>query len=149
MTQTEFSCCANPLALSEFFGLPPGINRTTGFIGVFPGDLSCLFDPETQRWFVVAWAQLNTPTGVPIQQSRLYLAVSETSDPTGDYFIYTLNTTRAHDPDQRRARVFPTSRTSRSITTGFTLASTNSTLTPTGTLMGLLMPPSSLSPKTT
>ena len=95
----------NPVALSEFFGLPPGINRTTGFNGVFPGDVSCLFDPETQRWFVVAWAQLNTATGVPIQQSRLYLAVSETSDPTGDYFVYTLNTTRAHDPDQGGPRV--------------------------------------------
>src|SRR5204862_432614 len=46
-----------PLALSEFFGLPPGINRTTGFHGVFPGDVSCLFDQETQRWFVIAWAQ--------------------------------------------------------------------------------------------
>jgi hypothetical protein len=40
---------AHPVALSEFFGLPPGINRTTGFNGVFPGDVSCLFDPETQR----------------------------------------------------------------------------------------------------
>src|SRR5256714_5950444 len=96
---------AHPVALSEFFGLPPGINRTTGFNGVFPGDVSCLFDPETQRWFVVAWAQLNTATGVPIQQSRLYLAVSETSDPTGDYFGYTLNTTLAHDPDQGGPRV--------------------------------------------
>jgi hypothetical protein len=57
----------NPVALSEFFGLPPAINRTTGFFGVFPGDVSCLFDPETQRWFVVAWAQLNgRPT--PIEQ---------------------------------------------------------------------------------
>ena len=94
-----------PLALTEFFGLPPSINRTTGFNGVFVGDVSCLFDTETQRWFVVAWAQLNTPSGVPIQQSRLYLAVSETSDPTGDYRVYTLNTTRAHDPDQGGPRV--------------------------------------------
>src|SRR5204863_8765641 len=37
---------AHPVALSEFFGLPPGINRTTGFNGVFPGDVSCLFDPR-------------------------------------------------------------------------------------------------------
>jgi hypothetical protein len=94
-----------PLALTEFFGLPPAINRTTGFRGVFVGDVSCLFDPETQRWFVVAWAQLNTAAGAPIQQSRLYLAVSETSDPTGDYFVYILNTTRAHDPDQGGPRV--------------------------------------------
>ncbi len=94
-----------PVALSEFFGLPPGINRTTGFFGVFPGDVSCLFDPETQRWFVVAWAQLNTATDVPLQQSRLYLAVSQTSDPTGAYLIYTLNTTLAKDPDQGGPRV--------------------------------------------
>jgi hypothetical protein len=94
-----------PLALSEFFGLPPGINRTTGFNGVFPGDPSCLFDPETQRWFVVAWAQLNTGTGAPLRQSRLYLAVSQTSDPTGTYSIYTLNTTLARDPDQGGPRV--------------------------------------------
>jgi hypothetical protein len=94
-----------PIALSEFFGLPPGINRTTGVFGVFPGDVSCLFDPETQRWFVVAWAQLNTATDVPLQQSRLYLAVSQTSDPTGAYLIYTLNTTLAKDPDQGGPRI--------------------------------------------
>ena len=94
-----------PVALSEFFGLPPGINRTTGFNGVFPGDPVALFDPETERWFVAAWAQLNTATGVGLQQSRLYLAVSQTSDPTGTYSIYTLNTTLAHDPDQGGPRI--------------------------------------------
>ena len=49
-----------PLALTELFGLPPEINRTTGEVNTSPGDPTCLFDPETQRWFVVAWAQLNT-----------------------------------------------------------------------------------------
>ena len=94
-----------PVALSEFFGLPAGINRTTGFRGVFPGDPVALFDPETQRWFLAAWSQLNTATGVPLQQSRLYLAVSQTSDPTGTYSIYTLNTTLAHDSDQAGPRI--------------------------------------------
>jgi hypothetical protein len=94
-----------PVALSEFFGLPPAINRTTNFFGVFPGDPVALFDPETQRWFVAAWAQLNTATGFPLQQSRLYLAVSQTSDPTGTYSIYTLNTTLARDPDQGGPRI--------------------------------------------
>jgi hypothetical protein len=94
-----------PVALSEFFGLPPGINRTTGVFGVFPVDPVALFDPETQRWFVAAWAQLNTTTGVPLRQSRLYLAVSETDDPTGDYFIYILNTTLANNPDKAGPRV--------------------------------------------
>src|SRR3989440_12241061 len=94
-----------PLALSEFFCLPPGINRTTGFNGVFPGDPVALYDREAGRWLVVAWAQLNTATGLPLQQSRLYLAVSQTSDPTGTYSIYTLNTTLAHDPDQGGPRI--------------------------------------------
>jgi hypothetical protein len=95
----------NPVALSEFFGLQPGINRTTGSFGVFPGDPVALFDPETERWFVAAWAQLNSATGLPLRQSRLYLAVSQTSDPIGDYSIYVLNTTLAHDPDQGGPRV--------------------------------------------
>ena len=94
-----------PLALSEFFGLPPGINRTTGFNGVFPGDPVALFDPETQRWFVAAWAQLNSSTGLPLRQSRLYLAVSQTSDPTGTYSIFVLDTTLAREPDQGGPRV--------------------------------------------
>ena len=94
-----------PLALSEFFGLPAALNRTTGVIGVIAGDPVALFDPETQRWFVAAWAQLNTNTGAPLRASRLYLAVSQTNDPTGDYFIYVLNTTQANNPDRGGPRV--------------------------------------------
>jgi hypothetical protein len=94
-----------PLALTEIFGLPEEFNRTTGVINTSVGDPSCLFDPETQRWFVVAWAQLNKPTGEPLRQSRLYLAVSQTSDPTGAYRTYTFNTTGAADVDQAGPRV--------------------------------------------
>src|SRR5205814_5961395 len=78
-----------PLALTEIFGLPEELNRTTGVVNTSVGDPSCLFDPETQRWFVMAWAQLNTTTGAPLRQSRLYLAVSQSSDPTGAYKTYT------------------------------------------------------------
>jgi hypothetical protein len=94
-----------PLALSEFFGLPAAINRNNGVFGVFPGDPVALFDPETQRWFVAAWAQLNSSGGLPLRQSRLYLAVSQTDDPTGDYFIYVLNTTLANNPDGGGPRI--------------------------------------------
>jgi hypothetical protein len=95
----------HPVALSQFFGLPAGIDRTTKVRGVFPGDVSATFDPETQRWFVIAFAQLNDKAGNPLLQSRLYIAVSQTSDPTGIYSIYTLNTTDSHDPDGFGARV--------------------------------------------
>jgi hypothetical protein len=94
-----------PLALTELFGLPPAIDRTTGEINTDPGDPSCLFDPETQRWFVVAWAQLNTRSGVPLRKSRLFLAVSQTSDPRENYSVYVFNTTDADDPDQQGPRV--------------------------------------------
>jgi hypothetical protein len=94
-----------PLALTEIFGLPEELNRTTGVINTSVGDPSCLFDPETQRWFVMAWAQLNTPSGAPLRQSRLYLAVSRSSDPTGAYKTYTFNTTGAADVDQGGPRV--------------------------------------------
>src|SRR6266536_1130503 len=93
------------LNIYDVNGLPPGINRNTGAQGVFPGDPSAAFDPETQRWFVIAWAQLNTSAGALLLQSRLYIAVSETSDPTGTYTIYTLNTTAASDPDGAGARI--------------------------------------------
>lgn len=86
-----------PLALTEFFGLPAAFNRTTGVFGVSPFDPVSLYDPETERWFVVAVAQLNKSDGTPLAQTRLYIAVSQTSDPTGAYTIYTLNTTRPPD----------------------------------------------------
>src|SRR5947207_296148 len=94
-----------PLALTEIFGLPEELNRTTGVVNTSVGDPSCLFDPETQRWFVMAWAQLNTTTGAPLRQSRLYLAVSQSSDPTGAYKTYTFNTTRPPVVDGAGPRV--------------------------------------------
>jgi hypothetical protein len=94
-----------PLALTELFGLPPELNRTTGEVNTSVGDPICLFDPETQRWFVVAWAQLNTRAGVPLRKSKLFLAVSQTSDPREAYSVYVFNTTGAADPDQQGPRV--------------------------------------------
>jgi hypothetical protein len=94
-----------PLALTEFFGLPPAVNRTTGAQAALPGDPVAQFDPDTSRWFVEAWAQLANSDGSPQRQSRIYLAVSQTSDPTGVYTIYILNTTDANDPDRAGPRV--------------------------------------------
>jgi hypothetical protein len=94
-----------PVALTELFGLPPAINRTTGEFGVFVGDPTCVFDPETQRWFVGAFAVLNTTAGAPLKQSRFYLAVSQSSDPRGSYATYTFDTTGAGDVDQQGPRL--------------------------------------------
>ena len=94
-----FQQLPRPLALTEFFNLPPSINRATGKFGVSLNDPVALFDPETERWFVLAFAQLNKADGTPRPQTRIYLGVSQTSDPRGAYTIYTLDTTDANDPD--------------------------------------------------
>ena len=95
-----------PLALSEFFGLPAAIDRTTGEFGVSVNDPVALYDTDTDRWFVAVFATLNDVAGAPLAKSRLYLAVSETSDPTGVFKIFTLNSTFIGDPDGAGAR-FP------------------------------------------
>ena len=99
----------HPVALSQFFGLPAAIDRTTTppTHGVAPVDVSATFDPETQRWSVIAWAQLNDKAGLGLTQSRLYLAVSQTSDPTGSYSVYTLDTTDPHDGRGPRVPDYP------------------------------------------
>lgn len=84
-----------PIATNQLFGLPPAINRATGVFGVTLTDPRVYFDPDTSRWFVVQWAQLNDPAGLRLDQPREYIAVSQTGDPTGSYFIYTIDTTHA------------------------------------------------------
>lgn len=101
-----FQLLPRPLTLNEFFGLPPAINRTTGERGVFLSDPVSLYDSDTNRWFVACFARLNEVTGAPLAKSRLYLAVSDTPDPTGVFKIFTLNSTFIGDPDGAGAR-FP------------------------------------------
>ena len=83
--------------LNSFYGYPPAINRTTGVRGQFVTDPSCLFDAQTQRFFVVALTldpQVNGPCqGVFSCVNHLDLAVSQTSDPTGGWNIYRIDVT--------------------------------------------------------
>lgn len=126
-----------PLALTEFFGLPAAIDRTTGAQGVFVGDVVSLFDTDTNRWFVLAWAQLNKSDGTPLRQSRIFLGVSKTSDPTGVFTIYTLDTTDASDPDGGGPRVpdFPHIGLDRH---GFFISVNEFAILPDGSLGGLI-----------
>jgi len=82
-----------PLALVQVFGLTAAFNRTTGVYGEDPGDPRIYFDQDSGHWFVVAWDQLVTTAGAPLNQSREHLAVSKTTDPTGAYFNYVVDTT--------------------------------------------------------
>src|SRR5438067_2039632 len=83
--------------LNSFYGYPPAINRSTGVRGQTVTDPSCLFDAQTQRFFVVALTldpQVPGPCqGVLSCVNHLDLAVSQTSDPTGGWNIYRINVT--------------------------------------------------------
>ncbi len=84
-----------PIASNQLFGLAPAINWTTGINGVFPTDMRVFYDAGTNRWFVLQRALDNDQFGNAINSSHLYLAVSQTADPTGTYNIYTMDTTNS------------------------------------------------------
>ena len=91
---------ALPVVLSsnEFFGLAPTIDRTTGVNGVYLTDMRVYYDQGISRWFVVQRSQDNDIYGSLLARSHLYIAVSTTSDPTGQYNIYVMDTTNATHP---------------------------------------------------
>jgi hypothetical protein len=80
--------------LNSFYGYAPAINRSTGVRGQFVTDPSCIFDAQTQRFFVVALTLETVPaTGAFTHVNHLDLAVSQTSDPTGGWNIYRIDVT--------------------------------------------------------
>lgn len=77
------------VALNEFYGFPPAINRTTGAFGPFTFDISCHFDPASNRWFHLAVdLEQDAVTGDYTGRNYLDLAVSTSGDPTGRWNIY-------------------------------------------------------------
>jgi hypothetical protein len=70
-----------PVSVNSFFGADPAVT--------FLSDPRCYYDIPTQRWFVSITNVLNFSTG----RSNLYLAVSQTSDPTGAFTVYSIDTT--------------------------------------------------------
>jgi hypothetical protein len=80
------------LSSNEVFGLAPAINQLTGAQGPFPTDMRVFFDNGMSRWFILQRAQDNDINGTSLPSSHLYLAVSQTSNPTGAYNIYVMDT---------------------------------------------------------
>jgi hypothetical protein len=80
--------------LNSFYGYPPAINRATGIRGQFVTDPSCLYDAQTQRFFVtVLTLEVVPTTGAFTTVNHIDIAVSATSNPTGAWNIYQLNVT--------------------------------------------------------
>ena len=84
---------ARVLSSNEVFGLPPAIIQATGAAGPFPTDMRVYYDTGIDRWFILQRAQDNDSGGNPLASSHLYMAVSQTGDPTGTYNDYTMDTT--------------------------------------------------------
>ena len=72
------------ISLSEFYGLPPTIDRTTGTFGPFVSDPKCYFDADTQRWFHTVLVISTDPTTGDLQApSFVYFAVSTSAEALG------------------------------------------------------------------
>jgi hypothetical protein len=82
---------SGPEALSQFWGLTPEIDRTTGIVGQFVSDPKCVYDRETQRWFVT---ELMQDTGT-VGSGRNFnlIGVSQSSDPRSGFLILAYDVT--------------------------------------------------------
>jgi hypothetical protein len=86
------------LSSNQLFGLAPAINRSNGVNGPYLTDMRVYYDQNITRWVVLERAQDNDASGTSLATSHLYIAVSKTADPTGDYNVYTMETTNGSHP---------------------------------------------------
>ncbi|MGI9170645.1 MAG: hypothetical protein ACR2FH_10830, partial [Caulobacteraceae bacterium] len=86
---------AAPVSMNRFFHLPSEFNRTTLEQGPFLSDPRAHYDYATGRFFVTEWATLNDVNGAPLNVSLQFVAVSQTSDPTAGWFVYSYETTNS------------------------------------------------------
>jgi hypothetical protein len=82
-------------ALNQFYQRSPGINRTTGVAGDFLSDPKCYFDPIGRR-FIQTVLEIDAPGNfngaAPFNRTHVLIAVSQTSDPTGTWNLFSLDT---------------------------------------------------------
>ena len=83
-------------ALNSFLGLPPQIVRSPPPVvfGPEPTDPRVFYDAPTQRFFLTALVfTQKSDTGALIPPVNIYIAVSQTNDPTGNWTILNLDVT--------------------------------------------------------
>jgi hypothetical protein len=80
--------------LNSFYGYAPAINRSTGVRAQFVTDPSCIYDAATQRFFVVVLTLETHPNGAFTTVNHLDIAVSQTSNPAGQWNIYRTDVTK-------------------------------------------------------
>jgi hypothetical protein len=94
---SESGAALTPIvSLNAFFGLPPAVNfaHNPPTYGPFLSDPRCYYDAQTGRWFVTALEIDENPyTGNFGYRSSELIAVSQNSDPTGNYGLFSFDTT--------------------------------------------------------
>lgn len=82
--------------ISQFYGLAPDITRSTPPVfGPFVSDPKCYYDRATQRWFAsILEIDVDPNTGAFGTHSAVLLAVSQTSDPSGLFTVFSIDTTK-------------------------------------------------------
>ena len=82
-------------ALNQFYNRSPAIDRTTGVTGDFLSDPKCYWDPVGQR-FIQTVLEIDAPGNfdgaAPFNRTHVLIAVSQTSDPTGTWNLYSFDT---------------------------------------------------------
>jgi hypothetical protein len=82
-------------ALNQFYQRSPAINRVTGVRGDSLSDPKCYYDPVGQR-FIQTILEVDAPgnfNGVaPFNRTHVLIAVSQTSDPTGAWNLFSIDT---------------------------------------------------------
>ncbi len=82
------------MALNQFFRLAPEIDRVYGRYGDFTSDPKCLYDSQTNRFYLtVLQADVNKETGDFTGPTSVLIAVTKTGDPTGNWTLLKLTTT--------------------------------------------------------
>ena len=83
-----------PIPLVQFFQLLPSPGLSPG-MGSFTTDVRCIYDAASKRFFLSSLEEDTVNAGgVPeFTRSHNYFAVSKTSDPTGDWYIYSFDVT--------------------------------------------------------
>jgi hypothetical protein len=93
---TDGNIVVPAIGLNAFFRLAPSIDRATGTFGPFTSDPKAYFDADAQRWFVSLLEIDDDPqTGAFLGHSAVLLAVSQTSNPAGSWYLYSIDTTNA------------------------------------------------------
>lgn len=76
--------------LNTFFGYPVAVDRTTGVVGPQVIDPVCLYDQDTNRFFVVITTLGSAPDGELTGKNTIDVAVSNTGRPTGRWTVYSV-----------------------------------------------------------